>query len=96
MIQPIEATLKTSGAMELDLKPSDGVPELVLLWDMKGNNFTAHVDVNGVTDFWEIHGTFDPKTLSVAGQCKVKNPNQPIDLLLQWISSEDLLRESLD
>ena len=73
------ADLKGSGAMELDIAPYDGITDIVLLWDVNGNNFTAHVDANGVTNYWKIDATIDPKTLSMAGQLKVNNdPNPPI------------------
>ncbi len=72
------AELKGSGAMELDIAPYDGIPDIILLWDVNNNNFTAHLDANGVTNFWKIDAAIDPKTLSMAGQLKVYDPSTPI------------------
>jgi hypothetical protein len=74
------ATLKASGAMELDQQPYDGITDLVLLWDLNNNNFTAHLDAYGVTDYWKLNGPVDPKTLSTAGQLTT-NTNPPVNAL---------------
>jgi hypothetical protein len=73
----VQATLKASGAMELDQAPYDGIPELILLWDVNNNNFTAHLDANGITNYWKMDAPIDTKTLSMAGSLKVNDPNSP-------------------
>src|SRR5262245_25890590 len=45
------ATIKGSGAMEIDQQPYDGITDLILLWDVTNNKFTAHVDANGVKNY---------------------------------------------
>lgn len=73
----LNATLKASGAMELDQAPYDGIPDVVLLWDLANNAFTAHLDANGVVNFWKIEATIDPTSLSMAGQLKADNGQNP-------------------
>ena len=62
------ATLKASGAMEIDQAPYDNISDIILLWDVNSNTFTAHLDANGVTNYWKLSAPVDPKTLSMAGQ----------------------------
>jgi len=74
------ATIKGSGAMEIDQQPYDGITDLVLLWDVNDNKFTAHVDANGVKNYWKLDGSVDPKTLSIAGEL-VTNTNPPANAI---------------
>ena len=71
------AELKLNGAMEIDQLPYDGIPDVILLWDLTGNNFTAHVDFNNITNYWKLDAPVDPKTLSMAGQFKLNDPATP-------------------
>jgi hypothetical protein len=71
------AELKLNGAMEVDQQPYDGIPDVILLWDLTGNNFTAHVDFNNITNYWKLDAPVDPKTLSMAGQFKLNDPATP-------------------
>ena len=75
--QTWNAVLKASGAMEVDIPPYDGVADYIFLWDINGYNFSAHVDANGIANYWEMHSPIDPKTLSMAGEIKVNDPNTP-------------------
>ncbi|HEV8504566.1 MAG TPA: hypothetical protein VGQ53_04170 [Chitinophagaceae bacterium] len=75
-----QATMKGSGAMELDEQPYDGITDLVLLWDVNNNKFTAHVDAFGVTNYWKLDGAVDPKTLAIAGQLTT-NTSPPVNAI---------------
>ena len=71
------AELKAGGAMEIDQPPFDGKAEIILLWDLAGNHFTAHLDYNGVANYWQFDAPVDLNTLSMAGKLKVNDPNSP-------------------
>jgi hypothetical protein len=79
--QKFHADLKGSGAMELDIEPYDGNTDLIILWDTENNQFNAHLDYQGISPLWELHGTIDPGTLSIAGQFKVNDPQSPVDAI---------------
>jgi hypothetical protein len=61
------ANLKASGGMEVDQPPFDDVADILLLWDLSKNNFTAHIDINGITNYWKLTGTVDAAGSSIAG-----------------------------
>ncbi|MEO6229521.1 MAG: hypothetical protein ABJB11_14580 [Ferruginibacter sp.] len=62
------AELKNSGALEVDTAPYDGKPDFILLWDISNNNFTAHLDANGITNYWLLNAPVS--TTAMAGQLK--------------------------
>ncbi len=77
-IVTLRATLKASGSMELDQPPYDGIADIILLWDVTNNNFTAHLDANGISNYWKLNASIDPKTLSMTGELIANNdPNPP-------------------
>ena len=63
-----QVTLKANGAMDMDIEPLDGITDYVLFWDIKNNAFTAHLDLNGVSNVWKLNAQIDPKTLLIAGE----------------------------
>ena len=76
------ATLKASGGMEVDQPPFDDVADIILLWDVNQNNFTAHIDINGITNYWKLTGTVDAAGASVAGTLVANDGvNPPITAL---------------
>jgi hypothetical protein len=76
------ANLKASGGMEVDQPPFDDVADIILLWDVSKNNFTAHIDINGVTNYWKLTGTVDSGGSSVAGTLVANDGvNPPITAL---------------
>jgi len=79
--QKFQVQLKGSGAMEIDAEPFDGVTDIIIFWDTDHNKFNAHLDYQGITPLWELHGDIDPATLSIAGQFKVNDPQSPVDAI---------------
>jgi hypothetical protein len=76
------ANLKASGGMEVDQAPFDDVADIILLWDVNQNNFTAHIDINGITNYWKLTGTADTAGSSIAGTLVANDGvNPPITAL---------------
>jgi len=76
------ANLKASGGMEVDQPPFDDVADIILLWDVSKNNFSAHIDINGITNYWKLTGTVDAAGASVAGTLVANDGvNPPITAL---------------
>jgi len=76
------ANLKASGGMEVDQAPFDDVADIILLWDVSKNSFTAHIDINGITNYWKLTGTVNPGGSSIAGTLVANDGvNPPITAL---------------
>jgi len=67
-IEKDNITLKEGGVMEMDLEPHDGITDFILSWDVNNNVFTAHLDLNGVSNVWKLNAQVDPETLLITGE----------------------------
>jgi len=67
-IEKDQVTLKTNGVMELDIEPQDGKVDYILSWDLNNGAFTAHLDLNGISNAWTINAQVDPKNLLITGE----------------------------
>jgi hypothetical protein len=81
-VEKDEVTLKTNGVMEIDIEPQDGKADFILGWDVNNNAFTAHWDLNGVSNVWKLNAQVDPKTLLITGgKTMVNGANTPVTLI---------------
>ena len=81
VLQKFHIELKGSNVMEFDIEPFDGVSDLIIFWDTDHNKFNAHLDYQGITNLWELHGSIDPGTLTIAGQFKINDPQSPAEAI---------------
>ena len=81
-IEKDQVTLKAGGVMEMDIEPQDGITDFILSWDANNNVFTAHLDLNGVSNIWKLNAHIDPEILLIAGEKTMINAgNNPITLI---------------
>jgi hypothetical protein len=77
-----EVNLKANGVMEFDIEKTDGIVDYILSWDVKNNVFTAHLDLNGVSNVWTLTAQIDPKTLLISGEkTMIGAGNNPVNLI---------------
>jgi len=80
-IEKDHVTLKADGTMDMDLEPHDGITDFILSWDVKNNVFTAHLDLNGVSNVWKFNAQIDPLTLLIAGEKTMVGGNNSSTLI---------------
>ena len=77
-IEKDNITLKEGGVMEMDIEPQDGITDFILSWDVNNNVFTAHLDLNGVSNVWKLNAQVDPETLIITGEKRmISGGNNP-------------------
>jgi hypothetical protein len=67
-VEKDQVNLKADGTMEMDIEPHDGITDFILSWDLKDNVFSAHLDLNGVSNAWKLNAHVDPETMLIAGE----------------------------